>query len=1294
MDINDNQQINTFLKGMNTDVSDALIDSSQYRYAENLRLVTNTDSNSGELHLIDGTTVRYTFSDYDKIIYFTSIRNYVIAITRNETQADWTWSVYVSKDKGSNWTKIFGPCSEPIWKEDGTVAISGVTRWESDKNIKLYIADNTCKHSIIPIQLAESQWPAPGTTIPNDIEYLNGYQNTFLSPIKASIADQGGSIMSARVQYAYRMYKMGGAATTLSPLSNIISLYRDEVSGYEPLKVSGKAVELTIGIMEEYNLPYEELDHIQIFRINYVQNGQEPTINLILDDESKAWIDYIDDGTNLQEYSLSEFLALVQMTVYPKIIESKNDYLFAANLKYAQDDADRYIIEGDDSDIIDNIECNFIYSDFEEIPLDNWDYERDSQKRSLRRGETYRYGVIFYNSKGQASSVYPIRKVNGRYVTNGDITVPQFSPSRDIQFNISSTESEKFSVKRIGINVSIDRWPSDCVGYQVVRCLRKTANKKVLCQGITGLAVEQTKIGISEGDDRYTSEDTQGRCCTPGPITMQKLIFHAEGSYTQSMPSGDVLMFACPEYAYQDDDMKNILNSSSTKLSHVVSYQTRNSTTVNESIPYIYTHQNHTQCGPETYYSTTRYEIDDIVPDTLFEGNPPVRYSDSGQSITELGTIRCIEEDIIADYYSAGRRVQGDDDDEKVYFVNHFVPIAVDDLVSRYVEDNMQNKNIESFAYPKVPAYNSFSDNGQIRILDDITAIGGKEFVNWTIPLLLQETIAEDQSTEKGLRTNNGWSEDSDRPFKENTTKCFSPIGTGGKFILIHPKNKVSSVSLAQLNNGHPEHWLPITVTNIERTNPTGYGDIRYSTYYQFGSFRNKESGDDPTSPVSLDVWDGDSFFYVFNFNASHAWDDATYGHGISTTIYSVPIETDIDLRAQCGTMWVDTKTPYIQDTVGNFSSNYTQTVPAYNYNTAYNQEPAILSQSYSKYENIDSNNYDTRIHHSHLKTNNEHVDNWLQFDAADYIDVDSRFGQITDLRLFKDKLLYWQNNAVGIVSSNERTVLNDLDDNQIVLGTGGVLQRYDYISTLYGMKPDQFAETQSNTNLYWWDGYNKEILVYSGEMSTVPLGTVKSIRNYLNSHDENNKPYLFYDTKYKEVVNSVVNDESVVYNEQIEAFTSVYKFTPTFAALVDNNILTTNVLTVYNYNDNNGNGVTLFREPMYPLLKYVVNNNNTYTKVFDIITFGGRFYGGDDSGVNHLSFKFNTPLKQQSYGKGSSIITNREYDFRLDVPRNNDSAYGDRMRGKIMQCELKSDTNSTDFSLQYILTKYRMSWS
>ena len=42
------------------------------------------------------------------------------------------------------------------------------------------------------------------------------------------------------------------------------------------------------------------------------------------------------------------------------------------------------------------------------------------------------------------------------------------------------------------------------------------------------------------------------------------------------------------------------------------------------------------------------------------------------------------------------------------------------------------------------------------------------------------------------------------------------------------------------------------------------------------------------------------------------------------------------------------------------------------------------------------------------------------------------------------------------------------------------------------------------------------------------------------------------------------------------------------------------------------------------PKLKYVVNKDSTYNKVFDIQTFGGRFYEGD---VSHLSMSYSTPL-------------------------------------------------------------------
>lgn len=57
MDINNLQQLNSFLSGMNTDISDSILDSKYYRYAENIRIVTNKDHNEGEARLIEGTSL-------------------------------------------------------------------------------------------------------------------------------------------------------------------------------------------------------------------------------------------------------------------------------------------------------------------------------------------------------------------------------------------------------------------------------------------------------------------------------------------------------------------------------------------------------------------------------------------------------------------------------------------------------------------------------------------------------------------------------------------------------------------------------------------------------------------------------------------------------------------------------------------------------------------------------------------------------------------------------------------------------------------------------------------------------------------------------------------------------------------------------------------------------------------------------------------------------------------------------------------------------------------------------------
>jgi hypothetical protein len=88
---------------MNTDLSDALIDNSQYRYAENIRVTTNTDHNTGEARLIEGNTKIAEFQG-KQIIYINSIRDYVVVICAHTTIVDNKekpcWSLYVNDNKG------------------------------------------------------------------------------------------------------------------------------------------------------------------------------------------------------------------------------------------------------------------------------------------------------------------------------------------------------------------------------------------------------------------------------------------------------------------------------------------------------------------------------------------------------------------------------------------------------------------------------------------------------------------------------------------------------------------------------------------------------------------------------------------------------------------------------------------------------------------------------------------------------------------------------------------------------------------------------------------------------------------------------------------------------------------------------------------------------------------------------------------------------------------------------------------------------------------------------------------
>jgi hypothetical protein len=135
-----------------------------------------------------------------------------------------------------------------------------------------------------------------------------------------------------------------------------------------------------------------------------------------------------------------------------------------------------------------------------------------------------------------------------------------------------------------------------------------------------------------------------------------------------------------------------------------------------------------------------------------------------------------------------------------------------------------------------------------------------------------------------------------------------------------------------------------------------------------------------------------------------------------------------------------------------------------------------------------------------------------------------------------------------------------------------------------------------------------------------------KTVSNFINKSVVEN-PTLAYDNKYKEIIFSNIQQKSLVYNEIVQQFTSVYDITFKHRAEVGNKLLLMNDSVINKWNE---------KCNLIPTLVYIVNDKNTFTKVYDNVQIGmgesfyfDQFYNGEIDTEKRdnqpLTFKFNT---------------------------------------------------------------------
>lgn len=544
----------------------------------------------------------------------------------------------------------------------------------------------------------------------------------------------------------------------------------------------------------------------------------------------------------------------------------------------------------------------------------------------------------------------------------------------------------------------------------------------------------------------------------------------------------------------------------------------------------------------------------------------------------------------------------------------------------------------------------------------------------------------------------------------------YKEMGTAGSFSYFYPKNGnyYDSLKRASMTKIIRPTLLGTYLTNL-RQQTTPYGGYSFTNrltniYYGDGNYFE-----------SINKWntvfDGDCHVETFEYTSMHKV-YGTYTKDGSDNLqfpnthmitYSIPTESNIWCKFQHG--WTfssnarDNYASFIQAEPCEITEAYVQKDPEYVYNSVYSVYNT--SVPLAAYDDLNPQDYnktiDTRVYYSDLKQNDEIIDSWCKFRSSNFIDVDQEYGSITDICTFKNVFTFFQEQSFGILSVNDRSVAIDNSGQNIVLGTGGVLDRYDYYSNTYGMHKQQFCSVCTTGGLYWFDSHNNVICLFDGQ-SVVQLSKQGKVQNILNKYKKNDNFKVFYNNRYNEVVFNILSDDmQIVYNEMLGKFTSTLTIPFDGAIQFFNGeylVKKNDTVCVYQYDYLDESPKSTNQQLLSSYVKYVVAQQPLVTKVFDnqeIVTYENLqlqdvIYDQDDYFSKNHKYTWQTE-SQKIESSLEEQITLRENNHRFVIPRA-DGLFGNRARGKVMICSIEDIKPNPAMAIQYIITKYRQSWS
>lgn len=547
-------------------------------------------------------------------------------------------------------------------------------------------------------------------------------------------------------------------------------------------------------------------------------------------------------------------------------------------------------------------------------------------------------------------------------------------------------------------------------------------------------------------------------------------------------------------------------------------------------------------------------------------------------------------------------------------------------------------------------------------------------------------------------------------------------------------------------------------VCNIETILTDQYGGNTYSDradniYIQCNHFRPIRLTSTPFTDT-FEVFGGDIFMNMYDScRWSKNWGGTSRGVAASGKFFAVffialECEANTDLRHGV----------YVNKNIStSYESSGSEFVETYDYNPVYSNENKIKSFFPRPDPFTPNNEFDTRVHASEIKINGELIDNWGVFKPGEYWDVEGSYGPINSMTPLNAKMYFWQDRAFGTLAISPRVVIQDTQNGtDLQLGVGDVLQRHDYISTEVGCQ-HQWGITKSSYKLFWMDVNLKKFYAYGEGQAITPDSDIKGMFSWFSNNLKYNitnvdKPtYLdggttaiglngirsVYDFKYNQAIFTISDSRNTgvgqsgginytfTFDERLNAFVSFYSYTPRIYFTDGYKIFSTNPVNLNDiYIHDEGDYCNFYTVVYSSVLKLVVNPNPQYTKVFDNLMWDSQatqlntifnvYVNYNDSTWNSIRIYDdyqNTDTQTLTLGTN---IRRRERTWQLAIPRNRvlytgtnspnifnptqlssplNKSFGERIRDKYIVVELTyNNTSNYLLSTNNIRSLYRIS--